>query len=306
MRILDWNPTPIHEIPYLVAQQGGGATERRTLAITLARTADLPPPLDGLVFTADLQGRELLSPTSRQCRPHRRPRLAHLEQGPELLPPTNRQYEPSVRGYREGRRLLGEVVAKQLRRLCDQGDLPAADKLGIVLAGDFWAEPGCMRRGGLGKVGPVWSAFGRTSRWVAGVLGNHDQDAGPRLDERRASSVRRLALLDGDTVELDGCRLGGVSGIIGNPCMPRRKSEQQYLELLEKVLLEQPDILILHESPQGPEGECRGKTSIQECLLRLPPTLVVCGHCPWPTPLQSLSNGTQICNVNSRVIVMRR
>ena len=305
MRIQDWNPTPIHEIPYLVARQGGGATEHGTLAITVARAADLPPALDGLVFTADLQGREVLPPTSRRCRPHRRPRSAKLEPGRELLPPSSRQSSAPVRGYREGRRLLGEVVAKQLRRLCDRGDLPASDKLGVVLAGDFWAEPGSTRRGGLGAVGAVWSAFGGTSRWVAGVLGNHDQYDGPRPNEK-ANSVRRIALLDGNTVELDGCRVGGVSGIIGSPSMPCRKSEQRYLELLEKVLLDQPDILVLHESPEVPDSGCRGRISIQECLLRLPPTLVVCGHCHWPAPLQSLPNGTQICNVDARVIVVRR
>lgn len=200
MRILDWNPTPIHEIPYLVARQGGGATDQRTLAITLAQAADLPPALDALVFTADLQGRELLPPTSRQCRPHRRPRPTNPKQWRELSPPTNRQCRALVRRYREGRHLLGEVVAKQLRRLCDRGDLPAADKVGVVLAGDFWAEPGSTRRGGLGKVGPVWSAFGGTSRWVAGVLGNHDQYEGPRPDEGKANSNRRVALLETGTL----------------------------------------------------------------------------------------------------------
>jgi Icc protein len=256
-----------------------------------------------LIFTSDLQGRELLPPTSRQCRPHRRPRPANLEQGPD--PPTNRQCRTPVPRYSEGRRLLGEVVAKQLRRLCNRGDLPPADKLGVVLAGDFWAEPGSTRRGGLGMVEPVWSAFAETSRWLAGVLGNHDQYDGAPPNEK-ANSVRRVALLDGDIVDLDGCRLGGVGGIIGNPRMPRRKSEQHFLELLEKVVLDRPDILVLHESPKGLDREWPGKTSILECLLRLPPTLVVCGHCHWPTPLLSLPNGTQICNVDARVLVVRR
>ena len=69
-----------------------------------------------------------------------------------------------------------------------------------MLAGDFWAEPRCTRRGGLGKVGPVWSAFGGTSRWVAGVLGNHDQyeHHRPPQDEGREPSPCRVALLDGD------------------------------------------------------------------------------------------------------------
>jgi Icc-related predicted phosphoesterase len=277
MRILSWDPTPIHEVPYLHARKGGGFTDVATLAVTLARVDALPPTLDGLVLTGDLQGRE-------------------------LLPPTSRQRRAGTLRYREGRRLLGEVAAEHLRRLCDRGDLPAADRLGVVLAGDFWAEPGSRRRGGLGKVGPVWSAFDGTSRWVAGVLGNHDQYDGPR----REGEPGQVVLLDGDIVALDGCRLGGVGGIIGDPGKPRRKSERRYLELLESVLREQPDVVVLHESPELPEHGCLGKSSIRDGLVRHPPTLVVCGHCHWRAPVQSLPNGTQVCNVDARLIVALR
>jgi Icc protein len=276
MRITDWRPQPIHEIQFLNARRGGGASEENVLAITTAKITGLPESLDGLVLTADLQGRE-------------------------LLPPTNRQRRSGVYRPREGRRLLGEVAAEQLRRLSDRGDLPPANKLGVVLAGDFWSEPGSTRRGGLGRVGPVWSAFGGAARWVAGVLGNHDQyECAP------PSSQRRVALLDGDTVELDGCRVGGVGGIIGDPRKPRRKSAQRYLDLLEAVLLGQPDLVVLHEPPEVPEAGCLGKSVVRECLLRCPPALVVCGHCYWPAPLQTLANGTQVCNVDSRLIVALR
>jgi 3',5'-cyclic-AMP phosphodiesterase len=283
MRISDWNPTPIHEIPFLNARKGGGASEERVLAITQARINDLPGSLDGLVLTADLQGRE-------------------------LLPPTNRQRRAGAWRPREGRRLLGEVAAEHLRRLCERGDLPAANRLGVVLAGDFWAEPGCTRRGGLGKVGLVWSAFGGASRWVAGVLGNHDQYEHQRSahDQGREPPAGRVALLDGDVVEMDGLRLGGVGGIIGDPCKPRRKSEKRYVELLEGVLRQQPDLVILHEPPEAPEGGCLGKLVVRDCLLRNQPTLLVCGHCHWPMPLQTLPNGTQVCNIDSRLIVAMR
>jgi Icc-related predicted phosphoesterase len=283
MRISDWNPTPLHQIPFLNARPGGGASEERVLAVTQARISNLPASLDGLVLTADLQGRE-------------------------LLPPTNRQRRAGTWRPREGRRLLGEVAAEHLRRLCDHGDLPAGDRLGVVLAGDFWAEPGCTRRGGLGKVGPVWSAFGGTSRWVAGVLGNHDQyeHQRPSHEEGRESSACRVALLDGDLVEMDGVRLGGVGGIIGDPSKPRRKSEKRFVELLESVLRDHPDLVILHEPPEMSEAGCPGKPAVRDCLLHNPPTLLVCGHCHWPTPLQTLANGTQVCNVDSRLIVALR
>jgi hypothetical protein len=281
MRILDWDPTPLHEVPYLVARPGGGATDRATLAITRATIEGLPAALDGLVLTADLQGRE-------------------------RLPPTNRQRRAGTELGREGRRLLGQVAAEHLRRLGDHGDLPPADRLGVVLAGDFWAEPGSTRRGGLGKVGPVWAAFGGTGRWVAGVLGNHDQFDGPRPTHGDAGAAPRVTLLDGDIIAPDSCRLAGVGGIIGDPVKPNRKSERRYLGLLEDVLGAQPDIVLLHESPDVADRGCRGKPSIRDCLLRHPPTLVVCGHCHWPYPVQTLTNGTQVCNVDARLIVAVR
>jgi Icc-related predicted phosphoesterase len=276
MRITDWSFQPIHEVPFLNARPGGGSCEERVLAITTAKISGLPEPLAGLVLTADLQGRE-------------------------LLPPTNRQRRAGTHRPREGRRLLGEVAAEQLRRLSDRGELPEASRLGVVLAGDFWSEPGCTRRGGLGKVGPVWSAFGGASRWVAGVLGNHDQ-----YEYSGSASGSKIALLDGNTVELDGFRVGGVGGIIGDSFKPRRKSEHRYLELLEGILVSQPDLVVLHEPPEGTDPVCRGKSVIRDCLLRHPPTLLVCGHCHWPRPLDTLPNGTQVCNVDSRLIVALR
>jgi Icc-related predicted phosphoesterase len=281
MRVFDWVPKPIHEVPYLMARKGGGATDCVALPITMARVEGLPAALDGLLFAADLQGRE-------------------------SLPPTKRQQKSGRFRYREGRRLLGEVVAEHVRRLCASGDLPPADKLGVVLAGDLWAEPGCRRHGGLGCVGPVWGAFGGTSRWVVGVLGNHDSYDRPRPDEGHSTAPLRMALLDGDVIEVDGLRVGGVGGIIGDADKARRKPERRYLELLENVLRQQPDLVVLHESPEVPEADCWGKSSIRECLLRHGPTLVICGHCHWPTPLQILPNGTQVCNVDARVIVAVR
>jgi hypothetical protein len=105
---------------------------------------------------------------------------------------------------------------------------------------------------------------------------------------------------------MDGLRLGGIGGIIGDPSKPRRKSEKRFVELLEGVLRHEPDIVILHEPPELPDGGCLGEPVVRERLLRNPPTLLDCGHCHWPTPLQTLGNGTQVCNVDSRMIVAVR
>src|SRR5687768_14197501 len=102
MRISNWDSTPISEIQYRYAQRGGSVVALGNLAITSATASGLPDDLEGLVLTADLQGRE-------------------------MLPPTRRASTAPTRLYREGRRLLGEVVADHLATLCDGGRLPPAN-----------------------------------------------------------------------------------------------------------------------------------------------------------------------------------
>ena len=46
--------------------------------------------------------------------------------------------------------------------------------MGLLLCGDLYVRPALDARGGLGDVRPVWRAFARHFRWVAGVPGNHD------------------------------------------------------------------------------------------------------------------------------------
>jgi hypothetical protein len=273
MQITHWNPTPIHTIRYRYARKGGGATEVGTLAITTAVANGLPASLGGLVLTADLQGRELIAPKPHHTAPHR------------LV-------------GREGKEMLGEVAARELARVCADGLLPEAGQLGVVLAGDFWSEPGSTRRGGIGGVGPAWGAFRERFRWAAGVLGNHD-----RLDAEEEWGLD-VCVLDGDVVELDGLRIGGVGGIIGHPDKWQRKSETEFRAVLADVLAEAPDLVVLHGGPDVPEFGCLGHPAIREVLLDHPPTLVVCGHCYWPEPLRALPNGTQVANVDSRLIVL--
>jgi hypothetical protein len=116
MRVLEHSPEPVAVLAYLNAGPGGH-TEVRGLPITRARVAGLPTALDAVIFTADLQGRELVPGKGR-------------------------------RGH-EGPRLLGEVVAVHMAQLCEAGLLPPAERTGVILAGDMWAEPGCDKRGGL-------------------------------------------------------------------------------------------------------------------------------------------------------------
>jgi Icc-related predicted phosphoesterase len=263
MRIVTWNENPLRQIVYNNAAPGGGKTEVVRLDITTATATGLPAGLKALVLTADLQGRE---------------RAGKIHQGSEPA-------------------LLGETLAHDLERLGVSAMLPPADEVGVILAGDLWADPQSRKRGGLGDVAPVWNAFARSFRWVAGVLGNHDSL------ERTLYANQHL--LDGTIARPDGLRIGGVSGIIGYKGKPGRKPEPDFLLLLHEVLAGSPDVVVLHMGPDAEATDLRGSEVVRQTLEEYPPTLVVCGHCHAHEPIHVLANGTQVVNVDSRAIVVQ-
>lgn len=177
MRILSIEKTPVHEWTYLSAAPRGGS-ELRHLPLLPATVDALPAELEALIVTSDLQG------------------VA-----------TNAEHEGAAA-------LLGEVLAEELAILADLGELPHANHLGILLAGDLYSDASGAVRGASGDVRSVWSAFAERFRWVAGVAGNHDTFGTPRERERLLQRPG-LHLLDGEVRELDGLQVGGLSGIIG-------------------------------------------------------------------------------------------
>jgi Icc-related predicted phosphoesterase len=232
--------------------------------------------LDGLVLASDLQGRE-------------------------LLPPTRRNPSSPARDFREGRRLLGEVAAEAVAGLSASGRLPAGDRLGVVLAGDFWAEPGCTLRGRSGDVRPVWEAFRRGRALVVGVRGNHDGFVAQPGDAGAG-----LHLLEGARVSLDGLAFGGVGGLTGNPVKPRTRSEERFTELVRSVARPGIDVLVLHQGPEGDDDLSRGNRAIREVVAELRDVLVVFRHCYWRRAIQDVGEGRWLVNVDSRVLVLLR
>jgi Icc-related predicted phosphoesterase len=261
MRILAASDNPTHTIPFRNARPGGGGSEVVDLPLLEVVVDGLPDGLDVLLAVADLQGREMLP----------------------------------------GRRLLGEVVAEVGTELADAGKLPPPERIGVLLAGDFYAEPMADKRGVSGDVWPVWHAFAAQFHWVAGVPGNHDvlEDS---ADKRRGN----LHLLDDDQVGLDGLNIAGLGGIIGNPNKPHRRADEEYCAAVQRLVAGQPHVLVLHESPDVREERLRGNRAVREALGEGADTLVVCGHCHWPRPLATLPGGTQVLNVDGRCVVLRR
>lgn len=248
----------LREVHYLNASSRG-STEVEKLPIgrgTLAHP--LPGDLDALAICSDLQG-----------------------------------IVPGPQGRSE---LLGMHVAAALADLADDGTIPSAKRIGVILAGDLFSVAAANKRGGYGDVSEVWAAFAGAFAWVAGVAGNHDD----------VSTVAALGdhvhLLDGGVVTLDGLRIGGVGGIIGNPRKPGRRSEVDQLRTIEHVIGQGVDVLVVHEGPHGGDSQ-RGNPAIRAIVETGAVSFTVCGHDHWRAPLAGHARG-QILNVDGRAIVL--
>lgn len=264
---------PFAQIPYLNAARGG-KIEEVLLPLLRATVTPLPESLDAIVAAADLQGRE--------------------DSG------------GGVPG-----RLLGERLAEELVQLSERGVVPDPGRTGVLLAGDLYSVPLLDRRGKSGDVGAVWRAFVDRFRWVAGVAGNHDDFAGRTAGP--VSSDGRAQLLDGNTVVMDGLKIGGVGGIVGSPTRQNRKEGAAFVRFTEAVLDRRPDVLVCHEGPDFPLQGFKGSSELRRLFelwaevygrsnARLP--LVVCGHCWWPEVFVQLDGGIQVLKVDARVVVL--
>ena len=74
-------------------------------------------------------------------------------------------------------------------------------------------------------------------------------------------------------------------------------------------MCEEPAITLMHDGPDAPERGFRGSPRIREVLEgqglgQSEHKLVVRGHSHWPEPLAELSCGTQVLNVDARVVIL--
>jgi len=269
MRIQSINSELIAEIPFLNAGRGPGRYYVDWLPIHEAIVDKLPGGMAAIIVTADLQGREQFDKSSKR-------------------PP----------------RLLGEVLPAQLtNEILPRLSLPNGS-IGVLLAGDFYTVPALNKRGGSGDVSEVWRAFSDEFDWVAGVAGNHDTfgedpNAAPHF------SNGRIHYLDETRVNINGLKIAGLGGIIGNLRRMRRRSEDHYCRALENLLAAQTDVLLTHDGPNAPSQGYVGSTLVREMIEILQPRLAIRGHAHWSEPFVELEGGVQVLNVDARVVVLR-
>jgi 3',5'-cyclic-AMP phosphodiesterase len=214
-------------------------------------------------------------------------------------------YEPTPRAG-QARRLMSHLLIDTLSELGEQGHLPSPASTGVILAGDLHAEANLVDRGGVGDVQDVWLRFADRFRWVAGVAGNHDLFHGEARFPDSFDALENVFALHGRSVDVDGIKLAGFSGICGNPRKPWRNSDRDAEGGIAELLMGRPDVLILHQGPQ--ENGARSLDDVVGATLdthgsRLP--LLVFGHRHWPEPLNQRGE-TTLLSADSRIILLTR
>ncbi|MEM7011256.1 MAG: hypothetical protein AAF585_07205 [Verrucomicrobiota bacterium] len=203
--------------------------------------------------------------------------------------------------------LMGYIVSQEIAELCDAALLPPRDKIAAILTGDMYAIPSLLERGGLGDVDDVWLQFADDFRWVAGVAGNHDYFSGKAEFSGTLLRESNIYPLDGDLIEVDGLKIGGISGISGNPSKAWRYADAEFITNFKQLCFESIDIMILHQGPIGQVRGQRGFGLINELIrgAKSPPALVTFGHCWWPDPVSD-EGGATLLNVDGGVVLLTR
>ena len=195
---------------------------------------------------------------------------------------------------KKSNRLVGEAVAEELSLLVDLGEVPNINF--VALAGDLYDYPELHKLGGTGDVTSVWNAFANSFDFVVGVHGNHDKV----IDSEMNSNSM---ILDGASANIQGVKVGGVSGIVGRSDRNQRKEQEHFIKELSKVTRSKNDIILLHQGPEDVENGQLGDPEITEHLKTNASSIIAFGHCHWNKPFLEIGKN-QVLNVDNRLYVV--
>ena len=112
-------------------------------------------------------------------------------------------------------------------------------------------------------------------------------------------------MLINDIFEIEGLKIGGLSGIIGRTDKNFRLQETDYLKALSNLLSKKPNILLTHLSPQILDENLQGEENITKILENGNITTLFCGHSNWNyNKTYDMKNKTQILNADTKVFIL--
>ncbi|MDI6098164.1 metallophosphoesterase [Actinoplanes sp. NEAU-A12] len=241
----------------------GGVARNLQLAVERLRVDTLPGGCTALLATGDLQGIATSRDTGKPA-------------------------------------LLGIALAGYLGLWAESGLFPAPGDIAVLLTGDLYSAPDADLRGATGDVSTVWAAFAAAGcPAVVGIAGNHDELSPAWADDPGPG----VALLDGTRYHHGDLTVAGVSGVIGVPAKPFRRTEEAFLATVDALTDPPPDVLLLHEGPRGTGPDQPGRATLRARLERRPPPLTLCGHVHWARPIAPLGAG-HILNVDARAVLL--
>ena len=196
--------------------------------------------------------------------------------------------------------LLGEILADNLK-LIFEIYFPEIDRNRTIafLCGDLYAD--LIKRGQSGDPTKVWEKFASVFGQTIGIAGNHDKFN----TVENLHKIKNTKLLINEIFEIEGLKIGGLSGIIGRGDKNFRLQETDYLKALSNLLNKKPNILLTHLSPQILDKNLEGDKNITKILENGNTTTLFCGHSHWEyNSAFDMKNETQILNVDTKVFIL--
>lgn len=74
---------------------------------------------------------------------------------------------------------------------------------------------------------------------------------------------------------------------------------------LSKLLKDDLDFVLIHETPCFPEYQLIGNSEIRKAIENGPESAICCGHCYWEHTLVKFQNQSQVINVDSKVLLLK-
>jgi len=172
-----------------------------------------------------------------------------------------------------------EALVPALDNHARNGEIPALDRTVAVLAGDFWARLDASKRGGEGDIRGAVRAVREAFLGVALIAGNHDWFGDHPSDLTAFGREHEIALASDRLVDVHGVRIAGVDGVVGDPARRSfRRPLAKFVAAVDQAARHRPDIVLLHQGPARGTDRRPEVPEIRAACLKFHGGLVVFGH----------------------------